>query len=422
MKLLDRKIIVPALTFCVCVALSLAAAWERPFHSDEAVQAWRVWAWLGGSADLVYEPRFHGLTLYYFAAPFLHFGGNEVALRLLPILICAGTVVALPAIVWGFCRPFFNALVSLVLASVPLWIFYSGDFIQEPIFVSFAWLAGTLLFSRERIFAGAIFAGLAIASKESWPFFVAAFFAGGMRFSWKNFAVAASVATFVALAFYSSFFTWMSHFDFSVPASVENDVNYFFVAGTLLPMIVFALAGMLRKSRSWELVFFTVASVFLWAVYFILPHREPWLLLSAVPGTVLAFAESARILLAGTKKYLLLAGTVFLNAGTLLVFPLEKICGYVETSRGNAAFVEQIEKTTGTLAVYGNAIWPLPWQLRERENVGYFDDKILREEFEIVVAPVEFWESWNAENYWTRAVGELRDGVILEMRTREGAR
>lgn len=405
----------PALTFFVCVFLSLCFAWDRPFHSDEAVQAWRVWDWVFAHGDLLYEPRFHGLTLYFFAVPFYFLGGGvELVLRLLPILICAGTATALPLIVWGRERLFFNFGVSVLLATIPLWLFYSGDFIQEPLFVSFACLAGTLLFFRRSEIVGGIFLGLAVASKETWVFFVLAFWLGGLRFSWRVLGLAAGTALF----FYTSFFRHLPLFDFSVPASVGNDVSYFGVSGILLLLFLFAAGFLLvYRERSRGQFFLTVSSAVLWLVYFVLPHREPWLLLSAVPGTVLAFAESLRVL-SGQKKYFLLAGTVFLNALTLFVFPLEKICGYVETSRGNADFVAAICRESGTLAVYGREIWPLPWQLRERASVGYFEDEVLREDFELVVAPVEFWEKWRGDSYRTLAVGELREGVILELRRR----
>lgn len=408
------------LTAAVCALVSLVPALNRPFHSDEAVQAWRVFQWIVGNGELVYIPEFHGLVLYVFAAPFLFFCENEMSLRLLPLLICAGTAAALPKIVRDAREPFFEFLVSLTLATVPLWLFYSGDFIQEPLFVSFAWLAGTLLFFREKMLTAGVFAGLAIACKESWIFFAAAFFAGtlaaGMRLSRRKWVIAGLPAVIIPAAFYSSFFTRVPDSLFYFPASVETGVDYFAAAGTLLPMIVFALAGTFLKGRSRELVFLTLSSAVLWILCFAFPLKEPWLLLCVAPGTVLAFAESVK---KSRLKIPIFFCAIAANLGICFFSPLEKNCGYQETSRGIAAFVESAKSAPSPIAVCGNNLWPLPWFLRERADAAFFPDGQVptTDFFSSVIAPLEFFEK-NPEfsDFRTQAVAELRENLILELR------
>lgn len=175
---------------------------ERPMHSDEAVQAYRVGTMLAGET-FVYDPQdFHGPTLYYFAFWLSRIFGiesfaglSEALLRAVPALVGAFSCLGIPLCFFGLRRPGAVLIAGTLLALSPITIFYNDYFIQESLLVAFAWMSAGLIFTRAKTLGNALLAGtlagLAIASKETWTLMLLAFVcsagaAWALRFCFKR--------------------------------------------------------------------------------------------------------------------------------------------------------------------------------------------------------------------------------------------
>ncbi|MFP4502309.1 MAG: flippase activity-associated protein Agl23 [Candidatus Hydrogenedentota bacterium] len=140
-----------ALAFLLILALAAAfrlpALGLRPFHGDEANQAVRTGMLL---EDGVYEydpHEHHGPTLYYLALIPLRLTGTdtledatEATLRLLPAVFG----IALIALLWPLRHalgPGATLTAALFTALSPALTFYSRYYIQEPLFIFFAFAA-----------------------------------------------------------------------------------------------------------------------------------------------------------------------------------------------------------------------------------------------------------------------------------------
>jgi hypothetical protein len=133
-----------------------------------------------------------------------------------------------------------------------------------------------------------------------------------------------------------------------------------------------------------------VFTVVLLLVYSAIPHKMPWLLLTPALGlaTLAGFALSR---LASVPR----GGLVTAFAATLLVagelgFRSERVLGRFAGDVRNPYFLEQtprgftkltdeldrifeVEPGARIAVVSPNHAWPLPWYLRNRESVGYFE-------------------------------------------------
>ncbi len=200
-----RRLRVPgALIFWAFVALVGLAAWlrfaglgEKPLHSDEAVQAWKLGELLEGTG-YAYDPAdHHGPTLYYFSAFAARLAGvdsfaglTEPVLLFVPALF--GVALTASMLLWRRAGARLGACgAAAAFAAVsPAAVYYARYFIQETILVVCFWSATALayvLYSKNNykkpekiilaVLAGLLF-GVAIASKETWILMVQAVIAG----------------------------------------------------------------------------------------------------------------------------------------------------------------------------------------------------------------------------------------------------
>ena len=172
------KYILVFAAFLVALAFRLPHLGERPFHGDEANQAMKAGILLETGA-YAYDPHeHHGPTLYYGVLPVLWACGveniqqaQEWMFRLLPALFGAATVLlvlllpGLGAVEAG--------LAALFIALSNAMVFYSRYYIQESLFVFFAFLAlaALLQLMLRPSWGWAVLAGLALglthATKET---------------------------------------------------------------------------------------------------------------------------------------------------------------------------------------------------------------------------------------------------------------
>ncbi len=178
---------------------------EKPMHTDEAVQAYKVAQLLTGSG-YVYDPvDHHGPAMYYLAAGVCRLAGEtsfarmtEESLRSLPAFF--GLLLALTPLLWGKCgvrRKVIFVTVALAVAS-PMAVYYARYFIQETLFVCCFWAALPLCWRLWRhpddsprrrwglaVAAGALL-GLAVALKETWVLMAAATGTAGLLVAWRS--------------------------------------------------------------------------------------------------------------------------------------------------------------------------------------------------------------------------------------------
>ena len=223
------------------LALRLGRLELRPFHHDEANQAVKFGALLE-TGDYRYDPAdHHGPTLYYLTLPAAWARGqktlaslDETTLRLVPALFGIGLLILFLLLKRGL--GWQAVLGAAFLAALsPALTYFSRFYIQESLFVFFAWafLIAAGRFTLRRSYAWALTAGAAAgflyATKETSIFVFAA--AGGAlliaRLAGKmpprnlpaedpqtpahsalfpQLAAGAAAALSVAFLFYSSFF------------------------------------------------------------------------------------------------------------------------------------------------------------------------------------------------------------------------
>lgn len=149
---LPKRILFAIAMLGICVAaliIRIADLSERPFHCDEANQAVRTGKLLE-QGEYRYDPHeHHGPTLYYSALISLRFFGvhtlvesEEWMFRLVPAVFGVGVVALIWALAAGLGRG--AALAAGLLTAVsPAMVYYSRYFIQETLFVFFAFSAIT---------------------------------------------------------------------------------------------------------------------------------------------------------------------------------------------------------------------------------------------------------------------------------------
>lgn len=159
---------------------------ERPFHTDEAVQADKAGV-LWTSGEYRYDPEeYHGPSLYYATIPILWLSGaknfietTESQYRLVPVLFGAALVILLLLTVDGL-GPWASVWAGLFLSISPMMVFYSRYYIQEMllVFLTYLFIAAAWRYTRGAARLWALLAGATLglmhATKETWVLNVAA--------------------------------------------------------------------------------------------------------------------------------------------------------------------------------------------------------------------------------------------------------
>ncbi|NUM53667.1 MAG: TIGR03663 family protein [Candidatus Hydrogenedentes bacterium] len=355
----------------VLIALAVALAFRvpdlklKPFHGDEANQAYKAGKILLETGVYTYDPiEHHGPTIYYLALPAAWlttdgtFAGTvEATYRIVPVLFGAVIVLLLLPLrtALGNRATFIAALLT---ATSPAMVYYSRYYIQEMLLVFFAFgaiAAGWRYTQRPSLsaaIAGGLCIGLAHASKETCVLAFASYVGAGMcTVGWsrlrdgkgdtradlnciraRHAALCAIAAASVSVLFFSSFFThWRGVLD-----SVLTYANYTNKAGSphihdkpwhyYLQMLLFtrnapypwfsealilALGALgirvaLSAKRSHTphanlLRFLAFYTLGMTAVYSIIPYKTPWCALNFLQPLIVMAGVGADALIRGLR-------------------------------------------------------------------------------------------------------------------------
>lgn len=248
------------LTFFIALAFRIPYLDLRPFHGDEANQAFKAGI-LMEKGEYRYDPvEHHGPTIYYLAQPFawLTAGGRfadttEATYRIVPVLFGSAVVLLLLS-VRGALGDRATFITALLTAISPAMVFYSRYYIQEMLlcFFAFGAIAAGWRYTRRPSFvsaaSGGLCIGLAHASKETCILAFGAYLgAGACTAGWarlrdgrseifsrpkrtnvRHAVLGIAVAVAVSVVFFSSFF---SHWR-GVADSLLTYANYTSKAGS----------------------------------------------------------------------------------------------------------------------------------------------------------------------------------------------
>lgn len=448
----------------------------RPMHGDEANQAVKAGILLDTGEYAYDPVEHHGPTLYYFALPIAWISGadtfantTEWSFRTVPLLFGVGIILLLIPlrVTLGTTTV---GIAAVFTAVSPAMVFYSRYYIQEMLLVCFAFgvivCGWRYLTNRSMAWAVAtgFFAGLAHASKETCIIaFAGMVFAalptallrkwlGGREsrgvepdaFRISHVLAFALVAVAISIAFYSSFFThprgivdsvltyanyfqkadsshihdkpW--HYYFQLLAYTHRTPKPVFSEGLILGLgiigMIAAVAGLRKKRdpRTYFLVFLTLYTVFVAAVYSYIPYKTPWNALNFLqPLIVLAGAGAVWIVTKLRYRALRTIAVVALAAGTVqlgmqayraaYVFDADVRNPYVY-AHTSSAFMQIVQRVEDISAVSPEGrdmlirvispngdYWPLPWYLRKFTRVGYWTTIPEEADASIILAPAK---------------------------------
>ena len=352
--------------FILALALRIPGLDKKPLHGDEANQAVRA-GMLMDSGVYHYDPNdHHGPVMYFVAMPFCYATAssfaetNEWNFRLVTVLFSLLTILLMTGLGTKSGRGLFSNHAGLMTALLftaisPALTYYSRFFIQESMLVCF--LTGMFVcgygYVRSRaddhpaegrlvrivlrpvVMAAlfGMFAGLCLATKETAVLSFAAMFAGavavfGFRrmlklWSTRDFVIASLSAVFIAVLFFSSFFTYPQGVYDAVFSTVQaylvratevpehqHPWNFYFKlifwfkygrgplwseAGVLVPAAIALVVSCIAAVRSRKnpsghnlfVRFMLVYTLVLTAIYCAIPYKTPWCALSFLHGYII---------------------------------------------------------------------------------------------------------------------------------------
>lgn len=329
----SRFTTVVILIVCLAAAVRLPSLDLRPFHHDEANQAYRFGLLLDEGVYQYDAEDHHGPTLYYLTQPLAFLVGADsfaetsiVMYRLVPVI--AGCVMIL---LLGLLRTALGRLGTLgamvLLTFTPAFVFYSRYYIQESLLILFTvvtlgagWLGAARRSTMWAVICG-VGMGCMLATKETAVLTLAAFGLSGFivwvrnRFCFQALRLlfwAVGSALLTTAIWYTNAFTswdgllalWKAVGVYAERGLGESTVhiqpwNYYLEMLTIYryekgPLfgegIIFGLgllgAFLSIRGRTPTGVnplfhrFLSLAALFLTLVYSLLPYKTPWCILS----------------------------------------------------------------------------------------------------------------------------------------------
>ena len=427
----------------------------RPMHGDEAVEAFKTGLLLDHGTYRYDPEEYHGPTLHYATLPFLWLRGegsfaetSEVGFRLLPVVCGVGLILVLLLVGDGLGRA--SAVCAGVLTAVsPAMVFYSRYYIHEMLLVLFSFVAiaagWRYVWSKKvgwAILAGASL-GLMHATKETCVFAYAAMALAVVgKLTWRRWwgypirlravarrphiIAAAVAAAVVSVVLFTSLFThWRGPLDSVLtyvhylrrsggaglhehPWHYYLEMLFYSAAQTRGPWwsealilglaVVGFVAVMWRESvpeASTPLArFVAFYTLFLTAIYAVVPYKTPWCMLGFLHGMILLAGIGVVVLVRLTPTHLLKGLVCLALAGAALHLGLKAHDAsyrfhtdrrnpyvYAHTSGDVRNLVWQVEQLAevhadGRRMVINvdapeNDWWPLPWYFRTFPHVGY---------------------------------------------------
>jgi uncharacterized protein (TIGR03663 family) len=336
---------------CAFILVCLLGLWlrfpaldQKPLHHDEANQAVKFGQLLE-TGDYKYDPvDHHGPTLYYLTLPLAWLKGekslvdiDEWTIRLVP-LVFGVALLWLPISARGALGHIGVLVAALLLATSPIFTYYSRYYVQEMLFVFFTLGALVSLWRYQTskqvswAFWFGLSCGLMHATKETCVLSFVAMVAGGgvlLLEPWRKVGrldlhllgqpAAAAWALrgwiIVALVFFSSFFThwegvanafgaYFHTVDRAGGQGHEKLFSYYWnilfnyseegYSSSELPLLLTGLVGIIfafvekaNNPRRRAARFLAVYALTLWLIYGLIPYKTPWLALNFLLGFAL---------------------------------------------------------------------------------------------------------------------------------------
>jgi uncharacterized protein (TIGR03663 family) len=450
----------------------------KPIHHDEGVNGVFL-ARLLHEGYYHYDPaNYHGPTLYYLALLVARVNGlfrgdglSDASIR----VITAIFGIAIVALVLWMRRLLGKreALVAAALIAIsPGAVFYSRYFIHETLFVFFtlavavcgwlAWkqsdpgyfpvaaLAAAFLFAtKETALVSLVVLAMAVAVQRVWirmkeggPAAAPPRWPGSVR-SYVLLSAVVFGAVYVVL--YSSFFTNLKGLRDSLETltiwtrtgfSMEFFPKYAYltwIGRQEWPLLLIAVVGSVVAVWTRPRGFAAFAGIWaagLFAVYTLIPYKEPWLALNfIVPAAIAGGCGAVRLW--GRMRVL-----SYLGCGLAIVLLYQTIelnfvhyddqtqpYVYMQTTREVNLLVDEVRAVaarthTGTklaIAVVAPEYWPLPWYLRDYKNAGYWG-RVIETQSPVVISSKD--QAWDLKDrlgpaYQFVRFYDLRPGVTL---------
>ncbi len=425
-------LLLPLLAFAAALLIRLPGLDSRPFHTDEAVNAFILDETLSGEGYRYRANDHHGPTLFYLAAAVLKPAGVIHVAQMdawMLRIVTALTGAALVATVF-LLRPMLGIGATLgasvfVGLGAPF-VYYSGIFIHETLLL-FLLLGFVAVFWRWResgtiplAITGGLLAGLMLSTKETAaPILLITIpvFLVGSPLSWRRrligLAAATAFATAVVFLFFSGFvrhperaidllaavhqqigrgfgnehaYPWWTYLRWAgAPTHIGIPWSGWLIAG-------FATVGLWRERTNpfvrclglWALLLFIFQSA--------LPYKTPWLMLAFVlPLTLLACCGAAaawralpsrRVAFAATAVVVALLGAeTYARCLRHAVDPANPLA-YSPSSPDLTRLQHDLDALAASspqgrdllVQVIGKDYWPLPWTLRHFSRTGYWPE------------------------------------------------
>lgn len=420
---------------------------QRPMHGDEAIHAMKFGELLE-KGRYIYDPQeYHGPTLNYLTLIPARLTSadtiikvNEFTVRIVPVL-CGVLLVLLTILIIDGLGPKASVFAAILAAISPAMVFYSRYYIQEMLLVSFSFgiiVSGYRYYRGRKIFwaiLAGVFAGLAFATKEtsvitfgSMILAIAAakiisknkLTAPGNQTKIKISHIFAGLAAagIVSALFYSSFsknpkgildsfLTFKTYFNRAGASDIHNHPWYYYLqmltfsrVGNEALIVILAILGFVSLfNKRWAssadvnfLKFIGFYTLFLTAIYSVIPYKTPWCALSFLHGMILLAGFGSAVMLQlpwkkpAQRSVILLLLAFVLSANsysinykyyadsrnpyvyahpTTEIFDLvKKVDFYSKASpQGKNMYIEVI--------CPGHDYWPLPWYLRSYTSVAW---------------------------------------------------
>lgn len=476
---------------------------ERPMHTDEAILAMKS-AEFQATGHFQYDPKdFHGPGLHDITRVWSTLAGwgpsstwTEAQLRTVPV-ICGLLLLLSTLLLRDALGRLATGFAMLLISISPMMVYYSRYFIMEVPLVLFITLTLAALWrysqggSRGWLVLAGVSLGMQHATKETFAINVVAAIAGFAvtKVMIGDFAPRRSgydtssnkgrashpwlwvilISLLTSIAIYSSGFkdwqavkdsalTYLNYFERAGGSGHEKPWHYYLtlifwrkdglvwseamIGGLGIVGMLYAFLGNHTKqpTRQAFLVFLSVYTLVLFAIYSFLAYKTPWSILSAQHAlTLLAGVGAAAIASSLTGKFSSLLfriafglGMYHLIAQTSLAIHL-----YAADSRNPYVYshtspnllrllpqVRDLQKTApddafNVLVINRDSGWPLPWYWRDIKSVHYTNTIPDTIDARVIIAEPEMKTALESKfggtTYTNHDLFGLRPGVMLNL-------
>jgi uncharacterized protein (TIGR03663 family) len=461
-------LLIPLLAFVAALLVRLPGLESRPFHTDEAVNAFILDEMLSGDGYHYRLNDHHGPTLFYLAAGALRAGGiTHVAqmdawmLRLVTALAGAA-LVATVFLLKSTLGPAASLGTAVFLGLGAPFVYYSGIFIHETLLLLLL-LGFIAAFWRWResggtgaAVIGGVLAGLMLATKETAApilLLLIPVFLFGSPLSWKRrltgFGFALLAAVVVVFLFFTNFGRQPAH-ALDLLAAVHQQVGrglgdehahpwwtYLRWAGAPsgigLPwsgwlISGFATAGLWFGRQNPFIRRLGIVALLLFVFQSILPYKTPWLMLAfllplallagsgaaafgrRLPSRGLAIVTALAVVsLLGTETYARCQRHAVDPANPLAYSPSSPDLNRLQHDL-DALAAASPQGHDLLVQVIAKDYWPLPWTLRRFPHTGYWSEAPAKMQPGVVLAGPE---TINQLPAMTTQPYELRPGIFI---------